>query len=147
MIYLHAHGIVHRDLKIKNILIDDDFHPKVSDFGLSKCFPLNNKEFTQMSGRFGTPLYLPPEILKGETNYDKSVDVYAFGMIVYEIVTGKKPFYHLIEKIKNGESPLMDKSVTEKMRYLLNRCWKRNDKKKRMNTFLSLYKKMSCRST
>ena len=138
--YLHSQGILHRDLKPENILLDSDFNPKVCDFGFSKCFPelLTKSVDLTISGQFGTSLYLPPEILLGSKTYDKSVDVYAFGMIAYEIVTGKQPFYHLgdmtsyglIEKIKSGARPKFNEFVTDKMQELLSRCWSENPKER-----------------
>ena len=76
-----------------------------------------------ITGQFGTPLYLPPEILRGDDSYDQSVDVYAFSMIAYEIVTGNQPFselgqsispFKLINKIIEGYRPSFPDFVTKK---------------------------------
>ena len=95
MRYLHRGGIVHRDLKLENILIDNNYHPKVCDFGLSKCFSesLRNSMRLSMTGQVGTPLYMAPELYESDDdNYGPGVDVYAFSILQYEIVTGQEPF-------------------------------------------------------
>lgn len=133
MRYLHKHGIVHRDLKPENILIDGNYHPKICDFGLSRCFPNLLSKSTEF-----TPLNMSPEMLKGEDCLGPAVDVYAFSIIAYEIITGKKPFYELGEsislfvlanKIMSGYRPQfkgLEEDVTEKMQNLLSRCWSTN---------------------
>lgn len=150
--YLHENGIVHRDLKPENILIDSDYYPRVCDFGLSKCFPntLTNSTKLTVTGQFGTLLYLPPEILDGGDSYNQSVDVYAFAMIAYEIVTGKRPFselgqnispFTLTTKIVNGYRPSFDGAVTEKMKQLISKCWSQNPKER--PTFHEIFEKLS----
>ena len=87
MNYLHKHGIIHRDLKPANILTDKERHPRICDFGLSRCFKksLTNFDKLTMTGEIGTPIYMAPELLAGEEHYGPSVDVYSFSMIAYEI--------------------------------------------------------------
>ena len=84
MRFLHKCGIIHRDLKPQNILVDSNFYPKVCDCGLSRCF--------SMTGQIGTPLYMSPEMFEDEEHFGPAVDVYAFAILAYEIVTGKEPF-------------------------------------------------------
>ena len=62
--YLHKAGILHRDLKPQNILIDSNYYPKVCDFGYSRCFSnsLTNSMQLSMTGNVGTPLYMAPEL-------------------------------------------------------------------------------------
>ena len=137
MRYLHAHGIIHRDLKPENILVDEDYYPRVCDFGLSRCFSdsLTKSQNLTMTGEIGTPLYMAPELLRGEDCYSTSVDVYAFSILAYEIVTGEEPFSELGEKISpfgfahkviNGHRPKLSGCVSEKMKNLLMRCWSDN---------------------
>ncbi|KAK8837474.1 hypothetical protein M9Y10_036471 [Tritrichomonas musculus] len=137
MRYLHAHGIIHRDLKPENILVDEDYYPRVCDFGLSRCFSdsLTKSQNLTMTGEIGTPLYMAPELLRGEDCYSTSVDVYAFSILAYEIVTGEEPFSELGEKISpfgfahkviNGHRPKLSGCVSEKMKNLLMRCWSEN---------------------
>lgn len=152
MRYLHEQGIIHRDLKPDNILVDSDYYPRICDFGLSKCFPdsLSKSMKMTMTGQFGTPLYLPPEILRGDEIYDQSVDIYAFAMIAYEIATGIMPFselgqtispFQLINKIIKGYRPQFTKLVTEKMQNLISKCW--SDSPEERPTFSEIFDELS----
>ncbi|KAL7753359.1 hypothetical protein RI367_001134 [Sorochytrium milnesiophthora] len=86
--YLHSKGIVYRDLKLENLLLDDDGHIKITDFGLCKE-GIGQDDVT--STFCGTPEYLAPEILE-EENYGKAVDWWALGIVTYEMMVGKPPF-------------------------------------------------------
>ncbi|KAI9168588.1 hypothetical protein H9P43_007961 [Blastocladiella emersonii ATCC 22665] len=86
--YLHSKGIVYRDLKLENLLINDDGHVKITDFGLCKE-GIGQGDTT--STFCGTPEYLAPEILE-EENYGKTVDWWALGIVMYEMLVGKPPF-------------------------------------------------------
>ena len=85
--YLHDHGIVHRDLKPGNIFIENGA-VKVGDYGLSKS--LSGSQRTAQTQSVGTVHYMAPEISTG--NYNKAIDIYAAGVILYEMLTGKVPF-------------------------------------------------------
>jgi serine/threonine protein kinase len=90
----YAHGrpspIIHCDLKPANILVDPDGHPHVLDFGLAKNLKLDKPEKGEISG---TPSYMAPEQASGDTDMiDPRTDVYAFGAILYELLTGRPPF-------------------------------------------------------
>lgn len=86
--YLHSKGIVYRDLKLENLLIDQDGFCKITDFGLVKEGIGQNDTTSTFCG---TPEYLAPEILEDES-YGKSVDWWALGIVMYELMVGRPPF-------------------------------------------------------
>ena len=85
--YLHEHGIVHRDLKPANIFVEQGL-VKIGDYGLSKSMSPSHRNAQTCS--VGTVHYMAPEISSG--NYNKSVDIYALGVLLYEMLTGTPPF-------------------------------------------------------
>ncbi|KAL5105866.1 Mitogen-activated protein kinase kinase kinase 12 [Taenia crassiceps] len=124
MNYLHSHKVVHRDLKSPNILISEDGQLKISDFGVSKEFTENS---TKMSFA-GTVAWMAPEIMRGEPCSFK-VDVWSFGVIVWEILTCEVPFNGvdcgaIIYGIASNlfSLPIPTACPTE-FRVLMKRCW------------------------
>ncbi|XP_034680437.1 cysteine-rich receptor-like protein kinase 25 isoform X3 [Vitis riparia] len=89
--YLHRHSrlnMVHRDLKASNILLDDDMNPKISNFGTARIFEPNASE-AYTSELIGTRGYMPPEYVM-EGAYSQKTDVYSFGVLLLEIVSGQR---------------------------------------------------------
>lgn len=85
--YLHHKGLVHRDIKTENILIDgSDNSIKIIDFGLSKFI----EEGEKCTDRQGTPYYLAPEVLI--KNYDRKCDIWSCGIVMYIMLSGRPPF-------------------------------------------------------
>ena len=107
--YLHSKGIVHRDLKLENILLDQNGYLKIIDYGLAKML----KDDEEAATFCGTPEYLAPEMVNNE-GHDKGVDWWALGVLMYEMLIGVTPFFNrnknmLFNKIKNSKVVFPDR--------------------------------------
>jgi eukaryotic-like serine/threonine-protein kinase len=89
--YMHKRGIVHRDLKPENIMVDDNDQIKLIDFGIAMKEEARRLTFVNVSSLLGTPDYISPEQVKGARG-DQRSDIYAVGIILYEMLTGRVPF-------------------------------------------------------
>jgi serine/threonine protein kinase len=102
--HLHCHGVIYRDLKLENILLDDLGHVALTDFGLSK----DECNETNLANTFcGTPVYVAPEVIAKEA-YGFSIDWWALGVVMYELLSGRVPFAsrdrrRMFDKIVNSE--------------------------------------------
>ncbi len=125
--YCHEKGIVHRDMKLENILFvneSEDSPIKIIDFGLSVLFDKKEKEtdtdskkigYKRMKTKVGTIYYMSPEILKG--NYDEKCDIWSCGVILYTLLSGYPPF--------NGANDKEIYSMISQIQYDFNQpCWK-----------------------
>ncbi|KAM7347753.1 STKc_STK36 domain-containing protein fused [Cochliomyia hominivorax] len=102
--YLHSNRILHRDLKPQNVLLDEDLHAKLCDFGLARNMTMSTHVLTSIKG---TPLYMAPELL-AERPYDHQADLWSLGCIAYETMAGQPPFcttsiLHLVKIIKHED--------------------------------------------
>jgi serine/threonine protein kinase len=89
--YIHRNGVVHRDLKPENIMLDGDDRIKLIDFGIAGKEGARRLTFAKLSQVMGTPDYISPEQVKGKRGDGRS-DIYALGVMLYEMLTGKTPF-------------------------------------------------------
>jgi serine/threonine-protein kinase len=94
---MHARGIVHRDLKPSNVLVDGSV-VKVSDFGIASLRPADDGDSTLTKGMtrtgafMGTPHYMAPELAKGAREAQPSADLWSFGVVAHQLLTGRLPF-------------------------------------------------------
>ncbi|XP_026272375.1 G protein-coupled receptor kinase 5 isoform X2 [Frankliniella occidentalis] len=106
--HLHAQGIVYRDCKPENILLDDTGHVRISDLGLAVEIP----EGDMVRGRVGTVGYMAPEVIDND-KYTFSPDWFSFGCLIYEMIEGQAPFRARKEKVKREEVDRRVKDDTE----------------------------------
>src|SRR5262249_22716805 len=108
--HAHARGILHRDLKPGNVLLGEGGEPLVSDFGLAKIVD-DSAELTHTGQRVGTPAYMAPEQACGQSQrVGPPTDVWALGVILYQLLTGVRPFagdsgQELTQRILTTEPP------------------------------------------
>lgn len=134
--YLHANGVIHRDLKEANVLLDSDGVCKVCDFGVSALYDERDQDrgvatFTRGQG---TPIYMAPEVMVGGesvTRYSNAVDVYSFAIMLLRMWTAVRPYtelactsmIELLHAIARGERPQLPSDLPPFARNLIVRCW------------------------
>lgn len=97
--FLHSKNVIHRDLKFQNVLLNDKLTPKIMDFGLSRIAKMDGK----MTKCLGTSVYMAPEVTLGKI-YDEKVDVFSFGIMMFEILTENlNPYKDILDEGKNVE--------------------------------------------
>ena len=107
--YLHSQNIVHRDLKSLNVLLDNQYHAKITDFGLAKIKLESNSTSTKAKQGMGTTRWRAPELFKRGANPNPASDVYSYGMVLWEIASRQLPFSDAADDvtvmgwIKDGE--------------------------------------------
>ena len=127
MSFLHSNGIVHRDLKTMNILLDDSNVAKIADFGLAGIMK-DNKE---LIGGVGTPHYTAPEVLERK-RYGPKVDVYSYGIILWEMANKQIPFrdkthQEIFDAVVNRKWRLpINPNVPSNLKNLITKCWADN---------------------
>jgi serine/threonine-protein kinase len=88
--YAHSQGVVHRDIKPSNIMVTAEGAVKLMDFGIAKA--MKDKSLTRTGNLIGSLHYMSPEQVRGDPDIDGRTDIYSLGVVVYEMVTGRKPF-------------------------------------------------------
>jgi len=125
----HAHElqIIHRDLKPENILVDRVHQPRITDFGLAKMVGSSvQKAATATGTSLGTPAYMSPEQVRGDRTVDGRTDVYALGVMLYELLAGRRPFegesaYEIMMKAVNSPVTAPSKIATLQINPVLYR--------------------------
>jgi serine/threonine protein kinase len=121
---IHKNGLIHQDLHIGNILVSN--YTKITDMGLCKPADYNESKNTK-NGIYGVLPYIAPEILQGQ-NYTKAADIYSFGIIMYEVISGLPPYHdvghdkNLAIKICQGLRPKFNIKVPQLIVHLIKRC-------------------------
>ena len=85
LFYLHENGITHRDIKSENILLDQQYDPKLTDFGFAQLYDKSNPTLESFCGTFQ---YMAPEMLKKKKYQPELVDVWSLGVLLYVLLTG-----------------------------------------------------------
>ena len=138
--YIHAHGVVHRDLKPENIMVDDEDRIKLIDFGIAANVGSRRLTFTKFSQTIGTPDYISPEQVKGKRG-DARSDLYAVGVMLYEMLTGKVPFSGpnafviMNDRLLNNPIPPreIDPEISPQLQEIIYRAMERNPSKRYPN--------------
>jgi len=132
--FLHAASICHADLKSANVLVDSKFRAKVTDFGFSQ-----KKWFSKSNQAAGTPYFMAPELLRGESTNSTASDVFSFGVVLFEVFARAhpyedEPFDDILDKVadpKIQKRPEIDHDKFPKeMIEMMKACWK-NDPQER----------------
>ena len=133
--YIHRHGVVHRDLKPENIMVDEQDHVKLIDFGIAGHEGSRRLTFAKLSQLMGTPDYISPEQVKGKRGDGRS-DIYALGVMFYEMLTGKVPFQGpnafaiMNDRLLNNPIPPreIDPSIPVELQEIIYRALERDPK-------------------
>ncbi|EPS61404.1 hypothetical protein M569_13392, partial [Genlisea aurea] len=132
MEYLHLQGVIHRDLKSNNLLLNHEMRVKVADFGTS-C--LETECCREDKGNKGTYRWMAPEMIK-ERPYDRKVDVYSFGIVLWELTTALLPFQGMtpvqaaFAVAEKRERPPLPESCQPVIAHLIKRCWSASPSKR-----------------
>ncbi|KAL3377834.1 hypothetical protein AABB24_003969 [Solanum stoloniferum] len=127
MSYLHQNNIIHRDLKTANLLMDEHGVVKVGDFGVARV----QTQTGVMTAETGTYRWMAPEVIEHKP-YDHKADVFSFGIVMWELLTGEIPYAYLtplqaaIGVVQQGLRPTIPKSTHPKLAELLEKCWQQD---------------------
>jgi len=134
ILFLHSRSIIHRDIKPENFLLDDNFVIRVTDFGVSRAMAdISKGEYTYS----GTEVWMAPEVF--DKFYDHKVDVYSFGLVLWTMITGKRPYdkyddiVTFTSVISNGlreKIPEFTPPVYPELAQLILKCWDADHKRR-----------------
>lgn len=135
--YIHGHGIVHRDLKPENVMVNGNDHIKLIDFGIAGSAGSRRLTFTKITQALGTPDYISPEQV-GAKRGDARSDLYAVGVMLYEMLTGKvpftgsNPFVIMNDRLLNNPIPPreIDPEISPQLQEIIYRALERDPKKR-----------------
>eukprot|EP00163_Fabomonas_tropica_P021865 TRINITY_DN3811_c0_g1_i1.p1 TRINITY_DN3811_c0_g1~~TRINITY_DN3811_c0_g1_i1.p1 ORF type:complete len:408 (-),score=127.32 TRINITY_DN3811_c0_g1_i1:179-1402(-) len=140
--YLHAQGIIHRDLKGANILVNDSGMIKLSDFGCSKKLGQEGTAADGCTTFTGTPFWMAPEVITNQ-GYGRKSDVWSLACTIIELATGKPPWHHLTNAFaamyhiaNSDEPPEIPDSLSDECRDFLGLCFQRDPAKRADTTAL-----------
>jgi tRNA A-37 threonylcarbamoyl transferase component Bud32 len=128
--FMHEHGLVHRDLKPHNVLLDENFEPRVADFGSARAGAWDGS--MTITAQIGTPYYMAPELWDPEPNYGPDIDVFSYAITLWELVTGKRmrevfpaqSTYQYQEAVRNkGQRPPLTDVKEGWVSKMLALCW------------------------
>jgi serine/threonine-protein kinase len=133
--YIHAQGVVHRDLKPENIIVDGEDRIKLIDFGIASRNGARRLTFGKLSQVMGTPDYIAPEQVEGKRG-DARTDIYALGVLLYEMLTGEtpfpgsNPFVIMHNRLVNDPVPPreIDPNITPELQEVICRALEKNPK-------------------
>jgi tRNA A-37 threonylcarbamoyl transferase component Bud32 len=131
MTYLHSQGVVHRDLKSDNLVLTKELHVKLADFGVG-C---QESQCDLFNADLGTYRWMAPEMIKHK-HYSKKVDVYSFGIVLSELVTGLVPFHDMtpvqaaFAVVNKNARPVLPDHCPVVLRRLMQHCWSANPEKR-----------------
>jgi len=133
--YIHAQGVIHRDLKPENIMVDEQDKIKLIDFGIAGDSAARRLTYANITATLGTPNYISPEQVKGKRGDGRS-DIYAMGVILYEMLSGKLPFVGdnpmvvMNERVLNHPIPptVADPTITPQLQEVIYRALERDPK-------------------
>lgn len=133
--YIHSQGVVHRDLKPENIMIDAEDNIKLIDFGIAAHIGARRLTFAKFTQTMGMPDYISPEQVKGKRG-DARSDIYALGVMLYEMLTGKVPFTGpnafiiMNDRLLNNPIPPreIDPTVSPQLQEIIYRALERDPK-------------------